>query len=70
MNHSLYQDGILKALPFKRLPWMLGWIMRVGRIDDQTPSSRQGDFHQGAFGSLEPDLGAELASKGADQQQA
>jgi len=20
MNHSLYQDGILKALPFKRLP--------------------------------------------------
>ena len=21
MNHSLYQDGILKALPFKRLPW-------------------------------------------------
>ena len=22
MNHSLYQDGILKALPFKRLPWM------------------------------------------------
>jgi hypothetical protein len=23
MNHSLYQDEILKALPFKRLPW---WI--------------------------------------------
>ena len=22
MNHSLYQDGILKALPFKRLPWV------------------------------------------------
>lgn len=21
MNHSLYQDEILKALPFKRLPW-------------------------------------------------
>ena len=21
MNHILYQDGILKALPFKRLPW-------------------------------------------------
>src|SRR3954463_10112288 len=21
MNHSLSQDGILKALPFKRLPW-------------------------------------------------
>ena len=24
MNHSLYQDGILKALPFKRLPWTQG----------------------------------------------
>ena len=23
MNHSLYQDGILKALPFKRLPCLL-----------------------------------------------
>jgi hypothetical protein len=22
MNHSLYQDEILKALPFKRLPWL------------------------------------------------
>src|SRR3954454_21941864 len=22
MNHSLYQDGILKALPVKRLPWL------------------------------------------------
>jgi hypothetical protein len=22
MNHSLYQDGILKVLPFKRLPWI------------------------------------------------
>ena len=21
MNHSLYQDGILKPLPFKRLPF-------------------------------------------------
>jgi hypothetical protein len=24
MNHILYQDGILKALPFKRLPWRQG----------------------------------------------
>jgi hypothetical protein len=24
MNHSLYQDGILKALPFKRLPCARG----------------------------------------------
>jgi 5-methylcytosine-specific restriction protein B len=24
MNHILYQDGILKALPFKRLPWWKG----------------------------------------------
>ena len=23
MNHSLYQDGILKALPFKRLPCLV-----------------------------------------------
>jgi len=23
MNHSLYQDEILKALPFKRLPWVV-----------------------------------------------
>jgi hypothetical protein len=22
MNHSLYQDGILKPSPFKRLPWV------------------------------------------------
>jgi len=24
MNHSLYQDGILKPSPFKRLPWLQG----------------------------------------------
>ena len=29
MNHSLYQDGILKALPFKRLPW----VERAGKAN-------------------------------------
>ena len=28
MNHSLYQDGILKLSPFKRLPW-LDWLMHI-----------------------------------------
>jgi multiple antibiotic resistance protein len=31
MNHILYQDGILKALPFKRLPW--GLVLLVGALD-------------------------------------
>jgi hypothetical protein len=27
MNHILYKDGILKAKPFKRLPWGLCLII-------------------------------------------
>jgi hypothetical protein len=37
MNHSLYQDGILKALPFKRLPWAcvgVGVRLRMGSMMD------------------------------------
>src|SRR3954451_1025398 len=29
MNHSLYQDEILKALLFKRLPWQGRWLGTV-----------------------------------------
>jgi hypothetical protein len=35
MNHILYKDGILKAKPFKRLPWVSqsietwGWVRSV-----------------------------------------
>src|SRR3954471_19430435 len=29
MNHSLYQDGILKPSPFKRLPWAAGGGVRL-----------------------------------------
>jgi len=36
MNHSLYQDGILKPLPFKRLPWssMLD-MFRIGQASSR-----------------------------------
>ena len=41
MNHSLYQDEILKALPFKRLPWGVWLHTRyMTTSSPETPSSK------------------------------
>src|SRR3954451_1218482 len=47
MNHSLYQDGILKPSPFKRLPWLLAVVAtsKLGAIP--TRESRTADHWPG-----------------------
>src|SRR3954466_8737792 len=42
MNHILYQDGILKALPFKRLPWLQARMV-LGTVNGLEPNEANED---------------------------
>src|SRR4051812_16385228 len=66
MNHILYQDGILKALPFKRLPWTLGKLIE-GNIAFREMRAEDGrDTMENAVAGPEPDPKINPAVNGPD----